>query len=53
MDIAVLAEGVETKEQEKFLIENGCSLAQGYLYDMALSVDEIERKYYKKIKGPS
>ena len=44
MDIAVLAEGVETIEQEKFLIENGCSLAQGYLYDKALSVDDINNR---------
>lgn len=45
MNIAVLAEGVETIEQEKFLIENGCSLAQGYLYDEPLSVDDINKKW--------
>jgi predicted signal transduction protein with EAL and GGDEF domain len=45
MNIHVLAEGVETKEQEKFLIENGCELAQGYLYDKPLSVDEINSRY--------
>ena len=45
MNIDVLAEGVETKEQEKFLIENGCELAQGYLYDKPLSVDEINSRY--------
>ncbi len=44
MNIEVLAEGVETIEQEKFLLENGCNLAQGYLYDMPLSVDDINRK---------
>jgi EAL domain-containing protein (putative c-di-GMP-specific phosphodiesterase class I) len=45
LNIAVLAEGVETIEQERFLIENGCSLAQGYLYDKPLSVDDINRKW--------
>ncbi len=45
MNIEVLAEGVETVEQEKFLIKNGCSLAQGYLYDKALSVDDINKKH--------
>jgi diguanylate cyclase (GGDEF)-like protein/PAS domain S-box-containing protein len=48
MNIAVLAEGVETIEQEQFLIENGCNLAQGYLYDRALSVDEINKKVINK-----
>lgn len=44
LGIEVLAEGIETKEQEKFLIENGCTLAQGYLYNEALSVDNINEK---------
>ncbi len=48
MNIAVLAEGVETIEQEKFLIENGCILAQGYLYDKALSVDDINKKWLRE-----
>jgi diguanylate cyclase (GGDEF)-like protein/PAS domain S-box-containing protein len=48
MNIEVLAEGVETIEQEQFLIENGCNLAQGYLYDRALSVDEINKKVINK-----
>lgn len=45
MNIDVLAEGVETIEQEKFLIETGCNLAQGYLYDKPLSVKEINKKW--------
>ena len=44
LGIEVLAEGIETKEQEKFLIENGCTLVQGYLYNEALSVDKINEK---------
>ena len=44
LGIEVLAEGIETKEQEMFLIENGCTLAQGYLYNEALSVDKINEK---------
>ncbi len=45
MNIEVLAEGVETIDQERFLIENGCTLAQGYLYDKPLSVDDINSKW--------
>ena len=32
LDIDVLAEGIETKEQEKILYELGCRYAQGYFY---------------------
>jgi len=34
--LTVIAEGVEEKEQEKFLLDNGCILAQGYLYSKPL-----------------
>jgi EAL domain-containing protein (putative c-di-GMP-specific phosphodiesterase class I) len=32
LDIAVIAEGVETEEQRQFLMSNGCSHYQGYLF---------------------
>lgn len=28
----VIAEGVETRAEENFLIDEGCAYAQGYLY---------------------
>jgi len=44
MNIEVLAEGVETEAQEKFLLEHGCDLVQGFLYDKPLTADEINRR---------
>ncbi|WP_207062957.1 EAL domain-containing protein [Motiliproteus sp. SC1-56] len=32
LKLEVVGEGVETDEQERFLRDNGCELAQGYLY---------------------
>ncbi len=42
MDIPVIAEGVETEEQAAFLLEAGCSRAQGYFYSRPLPVPDFE-----------
>lgn len=44
-NLAVVAEGVETEAQQKFLIEHGCKIFQGYLYSKPVPKDEFE-KYY-------
>ncbi len=36
LNLSVIAEGVETADQQDFLIANGCFLAQGYLYSKPL-----------------
>ena len=41
LGITTLAEGIETKEQHKMLLELGCDLGQGYFFDMPLSTDEF------------
>jgi EAL domain-containing protein (putative c-di-GMP-specific phosphodiesterase class I) len=36
-----IAEGVETKEQADFLIENGCDSVQGYFYSYPLPQEDF------------
>lgn len=38
----VLAEGVETEAQRRFLVEHGCNHGQGYLYSRPLPADTFE-----------
>ena len=40
-----IAEGVETKEQIRALIEAGCNTAQGYYYGRPIPIEEFERTY--------
>jgi len=42
LDLQVVAEGVETEFQRKFLVDAGVDLMQGFLFGAALSADEIE-----------
>jgi len=42
LGLFVLAKGVETQEQKKFLLQNGYKNIQGYLYSKPLPSHEIE-----------
>jgi len=41
LGLIVVAEGVETVEQQEFLVQEGCDLIQGYLLSRPLSVEQF------------
>ena len=41
LNLAVVAEGVESEEQAAFLLRHGCGLAQGYLYSRPVAPGDI------------
>ena len=43
LDLGIIAEGVETQEQRKFLLENGCELFQGYLFSRPIPLEEFNQ----------
>lgn len=50
MRLQVVAEGVESKEQEDFLREEGCDFIQGYYVGRPLDGDEFEARVLEQIK---
>jgi diguanylate cyclase len=42
--LKIVAEGVETEEQENFLMERNCDIAQGYYYSKPLCVEDFRKK---------
>jgi diguanylate cyclase (GGDEF)-like protein/PAS domain S-box-containing protein len=42
LNLEVIAEGIETREQSDLLIAAGCDFGQGYLYSKPVSTDEFE-----------
>lgn len=45
LNLNIVAEGVEAREHEQFLIDQGCTLAQGYYYSQAVPADEFVKLY--------
>ncbi len=50
MRLQVVAEGVESREQEDFLREEGCDYIQGYYVGRPLGGDEFEQRVLEQIK---
>ena len=42
LDMTVVAEGIETKDQYKRLVESGCDYGQGYLFSKPVSSSNLE-----------
>jgi diguanylate cyclase (GGDEF)-like protein len=41
LGLEVIAEGIETRDQQAFLRTHGCSFAQGYLYSRPVPADQV------------
>ena len=51
LDLDVIAEGVETKEQAEFLASRNCYLMQGFYFDRPIKAEDFEEKYLKNSGG--
>lgn len=45
MNMTVITEGVETKEQVEMLTDMGCRVFQGFYFSKPISIQEFEDKY--------
>lgn len=48
LDLEIVAEGVETKEQVDFLLASGCKVAQGYYYSKPVQINNFEEETFCK-----
>ncbi|MBK3496778.1 EAL domain-containing protein [Viridibacillus sp. YIM B01967] len=46
LNLEVIAEGVETREQAEFLSAQDCYLMQGYFFSKPMAADDIVKKYF-------
>ncbi|CAD5259213.1 Diguanylate cyclase/phosphodiesterase (GGDEF & EAL domains) with PAS/PAC sensor [Alteromonas sp. 38] len=44
LNISIIAEGVETQDQQAFLVNNACTYAQGYYFDRPMSIGDFVEK---------
>ena len=48
LNLNVIAEGVETKEQVEFLLSKDCSIMQGYYFSKPINAQELAKQYLGK-----
>ncbi len=53
LDLKVVAEGVETREQLEFLKEHDCDLAQGYYFHRPIEIEDCELTWLAPERAPS
>ena len=46
LNMQIVAEGIETREQVDFLKNNGCDLIQGFFFAKPLPVSEFEKRAF-------
>lgn len=49
MNIAIIAEGVETTGQRDFLVQHGCDEIQGFLYSMPLPAEDYAELFGQRV----
>ena len=47
LEMRIVAEGVEKKEQVDFLAANGCDMIQGYYFAKPMPIADFEKKHYE------
>ncbi|WP_019145452.1 bifunctional diguanylate cyclase/phosphodiesterase [Aeromicrobium massiliense] len=53
LDLALVAEGVETEDHARVLREHGCRLAQGWLWSKAVTPEEAEQEgTFTRVQAP-
>jgi EAL domain-containing protein (putative c-di-GMP-specific phosphodiesterase class I) len=47
LNLAVIAEGVETEEQRLMLLKKGCTQYQGYLFSKPVPIEQFEAELFE------
>jgi len=53
LELSLVAEGVETAEQARFLREHGCDVAQGYFYSRPVPLAAFRRMLVEGVRQPN